>query len=47
MIVHEMRCGLAGFHNSTPKLRFICRRSLVLSINVDKNAEEDLHFAVE
>jgi jasmonic acid-amino synthetase len=38
---------IAGFHNSTPKLRFICRRSLVLSIHVDKNTEKDLQLAVE
>ncbi|CAO2147084.1 unnamed protein product [Urochloa humidicola] len=38
---------IAGFHNSTPKLQFICRRSLVLSINIDKNTEKDLQLAVE
>uniref|UniRef100_A0ACD5T6S2 Uncharacterized protein n=1 Tax=Avena sativa TaxID=4498 RepID=A0ACD5T6S2_AVESA len=38
---------IAGFHNSTPKLQFICRRSLVLSIHVDKNTEKDLQIAVE
>ena len=38
---------VAGFHNSTPELRFICRRSLVLSINIDKNTEKDLQLAVE
>ncbi|CAD6332680.1 unnamed protein product [Miscanthus lutarioriparius] len=38
---------VAGFHNSTPELRFICRRSLVLSINIDKNTEQDLQLAVE
>ncbi|XP_047044892.1 jasmonoyl--L-amino acid synthetase GH3.5-like [Lolium rigidum] len=38
---------IAGFHNSTPQLQFICRRSLMLSINVDKNTEKDLQFAVE
>ncbi|CAL4980913.1 unnamed protein product [Urochloa decumbens] len=38
---------IAGFHNSTPELQFICRRSLVLSINIDKNTEKDLQLAVE
>ncbi|OEL18362.1 Jasmonic acid-amido synthetase JAR1 [Dichanthelium oligosanthes] len=38
---------VVGFHNSTPELRFICRRSLVLSINIDKNTEKDLQLAVE
>ncbi|RCV16315.1 hypothetical protein SETIT_3G128200v2 [Setaria italica] len=38
---------VAGFHNSTPELQFICRRSLVLSINIDKNTEKDLQLAVE
>ncbi|KQK04638.1 jasmonic acid-amido synthetase JAR1 [Brachypodium distachyon] len=38
---------IAGFHNATPELQFICRRSLVLSINIDKNTEKDLQLAVE
>ncbi|XP_074567776.1 jasmonoyl--L-amino acid synthetase GH3.5-like [Curcuma longa] len=38
---------VAGFHNSTPELQFVCRRSLVLSINIDKNTEKDLQLAVE
>jgi jasmonic acid-amino synthetase len=38
---------IAGFHNSTPELQFICRRSLVLSINIDKNTEKDLQLAIE
>jgi len=38
---------VAGFHNSTPKLQFVCRRSLLLSINIDKNTEKDLQIAVE
>ncbi|KAK9074282.1 hypothetical protein SSX86_006879 [Deinandra increscens subsp. villosa] len=36
-----------GFHNSTPKLKFVCRRNLILSINVDKNTEKDLQLSVE
>ncbi|OAY70989.1 putative indole-3-acetic acid-amido synthetase GH3.5 [Ananas comosus] len=38
---------VAGFHNSTPKLKFVCRRNLLLSINIDKNTEKDLQLAVE
>lgn len=38
---------VAGFHNSTPKLQFVCRRSLLLSVNIDKNTERDLQIAVE
>ncbi|RWW78360.1 hypothetical protein BHE74_00013430 [Ensete ventricosum] len=38
---------VAGFHNSTPELQFICRRSLVLSINIDKNTEKDLQMVVQ
>lgn len=36
-----------GFHNSTPKLKFIHRSSILLSINIDKNTEKDLQLAVE
>ncbi|XP_043716690.1 jasmonoyl--L-amino acid synthetase JAR6-like [Telopea speciosissima] len=36
-----------GFHNSTPELQFVCRRSLLLTINIDKNTEKDLQLAVE
>ena len=36
-----------GFHNSTPELKFICRSSLLLSINIDKNTEKDLQLSVE
>ncbi|CAL9152984.1 unnamed protein product [Musa hybrid cultivar] len=38
---------VAGFHNSTPELQFICRRSLMLSINIDKNTEKDLQMVVQ
>jgi auxin responsive GH3 family protein/jasmonic acid-amino synthetase len=38
---------VAGFHNATPKLKFICRRNLALSINIDKNSEQDLQLAVD
>ncbi|XP_051145386.1 jasmonoyl--L-amino acid synthetase JAR4 [Andrographis paniculata] len=36
-----------GFHNSTPELQFMCRRNLLLNINIDKNTEKDLQLAVE
>ncbi|CAI0469910.1 unnamed protein product [Linum tenue] len=38
---------VVGFHNSTPELKFVCRRNLLLSINIDKNTEKDLQVAVE
>ncbi|PWA61228.1 auxin-responsive GH3 family protein [Artemisia annua] len=38
---------VAGFHNSAPKLQFICRRNLILTINIDKNTEKDLQLSVE
>ncbi|GFP94609.1 probable indole-3-acetic acid-amido synthetase gh3.5 [Phtheirospermum japonicum] len=36
-----------GFHNSTPELQYVCRKNLLLNINVDKNTEKDLQLAVE
>ncbi|XP_038900326.1 indole-3-acetic acid-amido synthetase GH3.10 [Benincasa hispida] len=38
---------VAGFHNNTPKLNFICRRKLVLNVNIDKNTEKDVQLVVE
>ncbi|KAK8475047.1 hypothetical protein V6N13_020790 [Hibiscus sabdariffa] len=38
---------VTGFHNSVPKLKFVCRRNLLLTINIDKNTEKDLQLAVE
>ncbi|WCJ30671.1 Auxin-responsive GH3 family protein [Euphorbia peplus] len=38
---------VSGFHNSTPKLNFICRRKLLLTVNIDKNTEKDLQISVE
>ncbi|XP_038681920.1 jasmonoyl--L-amino acid synthetase JAR4-like [Tripterygium wilfordii] len=38
---------VVGFHNSTPELKFVCRSNLVLTINIDKNTENDLQLAVE
>lgn len=36
-----------GFYNSTPELLFVRRRSLLLSINIDKITEKDLELAME
>ncbi|KAL6575658.1 Jasmonoyl--L-amino acid synthetase jar6 [Orobanche hederae] len=36
-----------GFHNSTPELQFVCRKNLLLTVNIDKNTEKDLQIAVE
>ncbi|CAO2194223.1 unnamed protein product [Urochloa humidicola] len=38
---------VAGFYNSTPKLKFVCRGLLTLSINVDRNNEQDVQLAVD
>ncbi|PKI52959.1 hypothetical protein CRG98_026665 [Punica granatum] len=38
---------VVGFHNGTPKLSFICRRKLILTINIDKNTEKDLQLVVD
>ncbi|KAL3848880.1 hypothetical protein ACJIZ3_010762 [Penstemon smallii] len=38
---------VASFHHNTPKLNFICRRKLILTINIDKNTEKDLQSVVE
>ncbi|XP_022158615.1 jasmonic acid-amido synthetase JAR1-like isoform X2 [Momordica charantia] len=37
---------VTGFYNSTPELKFVCRRNLLLTINIDKNTEKDLQIAV-
>ncbi|KAE9593025.1 hypothetical protein Lal_00028727 [Lupinus albus] len=38
---------VTGFHNGTPKLNFVCRRKLILTVNIDKNTERDLQLVVE
>ncbi|XP_027336016.1 jasmonic acid-amido synthetase JAR1-like [Abrus precatorius] len=38
---------VTGFHNSTPEVKFVRRSNVVLTINTDKNTENDLHLAVE
>ncbi|EOA26786.1 hypothetical protein CARUB_v10022875mg [Capsella rubella] len=37
---------VAGFYNRAPQFRFICRRNVVLSIDLDKTNEEDLHRSI-
>ncbi|KAK9051997.1 hypothetical protein SSX86_028625 [Deinandra increscens subsp. villosa] len=38
---------VAGFYEGTPKLNFLCRRKLILTVNIDKNTENDLQLAVQ
>jgi len=38
---------VAGFYKGTPQLNFICRRKLILTVNIDKNTEKDLQLVVE
>lgn len=38
---------VAGFYKNTPTLNFICRRKLILTVNIDKNTEKDLQLVVE
>ncbi|CAN8247929.1 unnamed protein product [Cochlearia groenlandica] len=38
---------VTGFHKGTPKLSFIYRRKLILTINIDKNTEKDLQRVVD
>ncbi|GAV81883.1 GH3 domain-containing protein [Cephalotus follicularis] len=38
---------VSGFHKGTPKLNFICRRKLILTVNIDKNTEKDLQLVVD
>ncbi|KAG8477652.1 hypothetical protein CXB51_030093 [Gossypium anomalum] len=37
---------VTGFHNQAPQFRFICRRNVVLSVDIDKTNEEDLHRSI-
>uniref|UniRef100_A0A7N1A452 Uncharacterized protein n=1 Tax=Kalanchoe fedtschenkoi TaxID=63787 RepID=A0A7N1A452_KALFE len=49
--VYRYRLGdivrVAGFHNSTPQLQFVCRSNVILSVNTDKTTESDLQNAVD
>lgn len=38
---------VVGFHKNTPRLNFISRRKLILTVNIDKNTEKDLQLVVE
>nr|XP_043608133.1 indole-3-acetic acid-amido synthetase GH3.10 [Erigeron canadensis]XP_043608134.1 indole-3-acetic acid-amido synthetase GH3.10 [Erigeron canadensis]XP_043608135.1 indole-3-acetic acid-amido synthetase GH3.10 [Erigeron canadensis] len=38
---------VAGFFKGTPKLNFLWRRKLILTVNIDKNTENDLQLAVQ
>ncbi|XP_024994241.1 indole-3-acetic acid-amido synthetase GH3.10 [Cynara cardunculus var. scolymus] len=38
---------VSGFYKGTPKLNFLCRRKLILTVNIDKNTEQDLQLAVQ
>ncbi|KAK1437945.1 hypothetical protein QVD17_03745 [Tagetes erecta] len=38
---------VTGFYEGTPKLNFLCRRKLILTINIDKNTENDLQLVVK
>jgi auxin responsive GH3 family protein len=33
---------VAGFHNTAPRFRFVRRRNVLLSVDVDKTDEADL-----
>ncbi|KAG1371244.1 Indole-3-acetic acid-amido synthetase GH3.17 [Cocos nucifera] len=37
---------VSGFHNNAPQFKFICRRNVVLSVDLDKTNEEDLHKSI-
>ena len=36
-----------GFHNSSPEIKFVCRRNVLLNINIDMHTKKDLQLAVE
>nr|GEZ05591.1 hypothetical protein [Tanacetum cinerariifolium] len=38
---------VAGFFKGSPKLKFLYRRKLILTLNIDKITEKDLQLAVE
>ncbi|GLJ36869.1 hypothetical protein SUGI_0744920 [Cryptomeria japonica] len=38
---------ITGFYNSTPQLSYLCRKNLLLTLNIDKTTEKDLQIAVE
>lgn len=36
-----------GFYNSSPQLSYICRKGLILTVNIDKTTEKDLQISVD
>lgn len=38
---------VTGFFNSSPQLAFVCRKNVLLTINIDKNTEKDLQIVVD
>lgn len=38
---------VTGFYNSSPQLSYICRKNLLLTINIDKTTEKDLQISVD
>uniref|UniRef100_A0A0D6R433 GH3 auxin-responsive promoter n=1 Tax=Araucaria cunninghamii TaxID=56994 RepID=A0A0D6R433_ARACU len=38
---------VSSFYNSTPQLSFVCRKNLLLTVNIDKTTEKDLQISVQ
>jgi jasmonic acid-amino synthetase len=38
---------VTGFYNSSPQLSYICRKNLILTVNIDKTTEKDLQISVD
>eukprot|EP01018_Ginkgo_biloba_P015012 Gb_14667 [translate_table: standard] len=38
---------VTGFYNSSPQLAYVCRKNLLLTVNIDKNTEKDLQMVVD
>ncbi|CAA6672051.1 unnamed protein product [Spirodela intermedia] len=38
---------VTSFYKGSPQLSFVCRRKLILTVNIDKSTEKDLQLAVE
>ena len=38
---------VTGFYNSTPQLSYMCRKNLLLTLNIDKITKKDLQIAFE
>lgn len=37
---------VTGFFNASPQLAYVCRKNVMLTVNIDKNTEKDLQIAV-